>query len=435
MDHIDLLTDPAWRRLPAPSPWRGSAPTLPRRAAHIANDPHPLAAVLMLLGAFFTGYQALRIGEVNFTLSDAFLSLAFVFCLYQGQITPTPFGSFTPLWLAALILILTGLFIGTLTNGIMLRWTIVCGQYLLGYLLLPMMLMYQPAPFVRRLIAAFILGITVMEVVGIIASMMLNHVEAAAIFSKEFISGNGRMASFASEPNWNGELIAFTSPMLVYAITRRILPSWTALLIGPLLAWALLLTASFTGFMATLISTALALLFSGPRQLATALVTFAVAATLFVASGAPVPSIFNKRVGEAIAQQDITEAGTFNGRVQLIRLAWEKSEETIFVGLGVEGFRKTNVIQQPVHNLFLLMLVDGSILSFAGLVMLVGLMLWLPLRMMARARLEAGVALASVMVFCIYTMCSPHMFARLNIIPVIFSLMPLYGRVMAITQK
>lgn len=381
----------------------------------------------MAFGAFLTGFQLLRLGPINFTVSDLMFMLAFAISLSRGQLTALPFGSVTPFWLAGLSMMLGGLFIGTLVNGDMVRWIIIASQYLTGFLILPMLLMAQPLWLARRLVAMFIFGMVVMESFGIAVSLTMTHAQAAAIFSEDFLAGNGRLSSFASEPNWNGSLIALTSPLLIYAYTSRLIPLWAVTIIAPILAWALLLSASFTGFAAAMIAMSITLLFIGARYFGGVLLVVGVAASIFVTSGAPLPSVFEKRVGTAISDGNIEEAGTYKGRVRLIKLAWQDSEHTLVVGLGVDQFRKTNVIQQPVHNLFLLMLVEGGFLSISGLLLLIALLLWMPLSRFRYHRAAAGVALSVITVFIIYSQSSPHMFSRMMIVPVLLSLMILYG--------
>ena len=380
----------------------------------------------MALGAFLTGYQLLRLGPINFTLSDLMFVLAFAISLSRGQITALPFGTVTPWWLTGIAMMLGGLFIGTLFNGDLVRWIVIACQYATGFLILPMLLMAQPLRIARRLIAMFILGMVVMESFGIIASLTMTHAQAAAIFSEDFLAGNGRLSSFASEPNWNGSLIALTAPLLIYAYISRLIPLWAVTIIAPILAWALMLSASFTGFAAAMIAMSITLLFIGARYLGGVLLVAGVAASIFVASGAPLPSIFEKRVGSAISNGDIEEAGTYKGRVRLIKLAWQDSEHTLIVGLGVDKFRTTNAIKQPVHNLPLLMLVEGGLLALSGLLLLIVLLLWMPISRLATHRAEAGVALSVVTVFIIYAQSSPHMFSRMMIVPVLLALMILF---------
>lgn len=399
------------------------------------RGPPAMAIPFLVFGAFFAGYQLLRIGDINFTIADLMFALAFAICLARGQLTAIPFGQITSLWYFGLAMMLGGLFIGTVFHGDMLRWIIIACQYLTGFLLLPMLLMAQPLSVARRMTAAFIAGIVAMEIFGIAISLTMTHHEAAAIFSDEFVAGNGRLSSFAAEPNWNGAIIAFTAPLLIYAYVTRLIPAWLVAIMVPILGWALMLSASFTGFAATMVALSITLLFLGLRYLGGMLVIAALAAALFFASGAPVPAVFEKRVGNAISDGDLAEAGTYKGRVKLIRQAWHTADDTLIVGLGADQFRTTNEIRQPVHNLYLLMLTEGGLLSLTGLLTLVFLLLWAPLSRLGQTRMEAGVTLAVVAVFIIYSQSSPHMFSRLIIVPVLLSLMILYGSMPRLPQR
>jgi len=394
-----------------------------------------LAAPLMAIGAFFTGYQALRIGPINLTLSDIAFASAFAICAWRGRLTSRPFGGFTSVYIAGLTLILGGLMIGTAVHGDMTRWVVISSQYLFGYLLLPMMFLNQPRWLAHRIVICFLVGMALLEASGIVASLTMDHARASRYLSQEFISGNGRVSSFAAEPNWNGQLISMAFPLLIYCYAKRLISLLLFITIAVLLAWGLLLCASFAGFIAAVITVSITLLFAGIRRIAAALVIIAVAGSIYVASGAPMPAAFEKRVAGAISEADLDSAGTYAGRVKLIRLAWETSEDTMLLGLGVEGFRKTNDIQQPVHNLFLLLLVDGGFMSLLGLCVLVGTLVWTPLPFLAQNRLGVGTALALIAAFLIYTQSNPHMFSRLNINPVMFSLLLLYVGDGRVTRK
>ena len=407
-----------------------AAAELPRFSDRAAGEAAPLrtglAIPFILLGAFLTGYQAFRIGDINVTLADLAFGAALGICIWNGQITTRPFRVMTPLWLISLALIFTGLLIGSVVNGELVRWAVVSVQYLFGYLFLPAMLLAQPALLARKIVLAFILGMVVLETFGIVVSLTMDHAQATSMFTAEFISGNGRVSSFAAEPNWNGQLIAMTFPLLICSFAKRMLPLWGFVVAALILVWGLLLCASFTGFVATCISVAITLLFIGIRHFLAALALVIFAASLYFAGGGALPVVFEKRVAGALVEGDIEEAGTFTGRVQLVRLAWEDAENTILIGHGVDGFRKTNDIQQPVHNLFLLMLVDGGFLSFLGLGLMAVALVGMPLVHRSASGTARGAALAVVVVFLIYTQSNPQMFSRLNISPVIFALILLY---------
>lgn len=383
---------------------------------------------LLLLAAFFASYHVFRLGEANLTFSDICLLAATLLYGAQHRVTGLPFGSLTPLWLVSLGLMLGGLFLGSAINGEMSRWAIVSAQYLVAFLLLPMVFLAQERRFIRLLTAAFVLGVAVMQAIAAFVAMWVPRATANALLGTGFLSGSGRTVAFVGDANWNGAMIAVALPLCIYCIKTRVLPRAVGIPAMVVMAWGLLLCASFTGFAAAGISTALVLLFMGWRFSASMLGLFAVASLVLVQTGAPLPEIFEKRVGQAVATGDIASAGTFGGRASLVEEALELTRQTTVVGIGVDQFRVRSLTQQPVHNLFLLIWTEGGLVALAGLVGVMIIIFALAMLSMRSAPLESGAALAAASVFLIYSMASPHMFARLHAIPLMLSLALIYGR-------
>ena len=242
-DRIDLLLaqEPA-----------GSRDIGPYLHAGITRRSGPMIAVRVLLSAaaFLSAYQLLRVSAQNITLSDAALLMAFVLLVTQGAVSAMPFGLFTPLWFGAVGTMLGGLFLSSLLNGDLLRWMIIALQYMVAYLLLPMVVMSQPRNFIKRMAALFVVGVAVLEASGILASFVMSANDASSLFGIGFLAGNGRMGSFVGEANWNGAMIAFAVSILMYVIHERLLPLPVGIACGIALLWGLLMSASFTGFAA-----------------------------------------------------------------------------------------------------------------------------------------------------------------------------------------
>lgn len=393
------------------------------------------ADILLTLALFFASYHSFRFGNINLTFSDICFLAATLIYSAQHRVTALPFGSVTALWLVSLGLMLGGLFLGSMVNGDMLRWTIVSAQYVVAFLLIPMVLLAQDQQFIRRLTATFVLGVAAMQALAVAVTLWVPKQTASAILGPEFISGSGRVVAFVGDANWNGAMIAFSLPLCIYCIKSKVLPGVVAVPVLAVLAWGLLLCASFTGFAAAGVSTAIMLLFMGWRFSAILLGLFAAASLVFLTTGAPLPDAFQKRVGTAMSTGDIASAGTYPGRIDLIEEAWDVADETMLIGLGVDQFRNKSVIGQPVHNLYLLMLTEGGLIALAGLLGMILLMLVLSITNLRFLPLESGTSLAVIIVFLIYSMASPHMFARLHVIPVMLGLGLLYGITSPARQK
>lgn len=384
--------------------------------------------ILLGIAAFFAAYHLVRLGDFNFTLADMALCLALGIATWRGELNLNPFAAFTPLWYAALAMMLGGIFLGSIVNGDVSRWLVIALQYMVAFLMLPAILTSESQGFLRRLIIVFLLGVTVIQILGGLAWLMFDRSQLVGIFGPEFIAGNGRVASFAGESNWNGAMIAFALPMLIYGVAQRLVPMLAAVVIALLLCWGLILAASFTGVAAAFISSSIMLSMAGRRAIGAA-IGFAAVASALVASGiVPMPQVFQDRVGGAISSGDMEQAGTYTERAELIEEAWGYVEDYGIVGMGADQFREHSPTQQPVHNLYMLMWTEGGIFALVGLLMLHAMMIIMALGQFNRSRPEALMALAIIAVFSIYTMASPHMFHRMWAMPLMLVLGQMFAK-------
>ncbi|MGB3711951.1 MAG: O-antigen ligase family protein [Erythrobacter sp.] len=400
--------------------------------AHARNAPFdPIGAspatgrflrILLMLAVFFCGYAELRVGGINLTLSDILLSIAMVVLLYRGMIERQPFGKLTPFWFLGLGLMLLGLLIGSVVNGSVDRWVIVGAQYLFAFLLVPMVIMGQPAALTRMFPALFVLGVTISQLIGVSASLLFEPQDIIAVMGTDFVTGNGRVGALSGGPNANGALIAFALPMLLYSVQNRTMPLWIGIVCGVILFWGSLATGSFTGFAASMIALGIFLAVSGIWLFIRAAILGAIVLGLFLASDLPVPTVFEERVAGALTTGDLNQAGTYTGRAELIDEAWEMADDNVLVGLGVDQFRQKSSYGAPVHELHLLVWNEGGIVGFAGLVILLLTMVASGVAALSRMRSEGAMILAVVAVFNVYTVSIPHMYARTWVLPVLLAM-------------
>ena len=104
----------------------------------------------------------------------------------------------------------------------------------------------------------------------------------------------------------------------------------------------------------------------GLRYVVRVALVVAVAAGLFIASGAPLPETFQERVGGAVGSGDLSQAGTFVNRSELIEEAWTFAEGNILIGMGVDRYRELSNHDNPVHNLYLLIWNEGAASPFSA---------------------------------------------------------------------
>jgi len=397
-------------------------PLMPAGYNDIRSSASAVTAPLLTVAVLFSCCHLWRVGAINVTFSDTlFITVVFIE-LSLARLNGRPLGVLTPLWLLSLLLMLAGLFIGSFVNGDMTRWLIVAVQYLFSYMLLPMLLI-RDRKTIERLILAFIIGVVAMESLGIATYYLVDGYEQAkALFGEDFITGGRRLGALAGDSNWNGIIIALTLPFVIYAGSKPLIPRAAALAAVLILMWALTLAASFTGFASAIIAM-LVITIAGRLRPSPKLVLLGglVAVGLFF-SGYQPPEIFAKRVAPAFESGSLENAGTYDDRAELIKEAWALAEDTTLAGVGVDQYRKLSVFGQPVHNMYMLQLTEGGILALAGWLGLVLSLLLVPITHRRRSRLEAALGFSVMAVFLIFTMASPHMYARFLIVPVVLSL-------------
>lgn len=405
----------------------GVSPPHPRRTGSFKNRDR-IFRPLLLTGVFLSSWILLRLGSMNVTVSDIALMLCLAMVAYQGRLNLMPFGPLTPFWVAALTLMLGGLFVSSVVNGDPLRWANVAIQYTMAYLLIPILLMGQERRLTQLLPVFFVLGTTLSEAIGITATFFFTMQDTIDYLGDGFITGNQRLGSMAGQPNPNGAVIAFSLPMLIYTLIKGSMPKLLGLVCGVTLLWGLMLSASFTGFFASMTAIGVTLALIGIRHLVRLGLVLAVAAGLFFASGAPLPKAFQERVGGAVETGDISQAGTFLNRSELIAEAWGFAEGTAVIGMGVDRYRELSHHDNPVHNLYLLIWNEGGAIAFLGLVGLLAMLCIFAIGGLTRSREAGGMACAVVIVFLIYTASYPHMYSRMWVVPVVVALGVIYGR-------
>lgn len=409
----------------------GAAPrtlAVPRSAAVHADIWSRIPRVCLLVAVFFSGWILLRVGSINLTFSDVAFLASLVLVAMQGRLNVVPFGPLTPFWVAGLTMMLGGLFVSSIVNGDPMRWANVAIQYIVAYLFIPLLLMQQEERLTRILPVMFVLGTTLSEAIGIASTFVFTFHDTVDLLGDGFITGNNRLGAMAGQPNPNGAVIAFSLPMLVYSVFKGTMPWLGGLACGIILLWGLMLSASFTGFSASVLALTITLAVMGLRYVVRVALVVAVAAGLFIASGAPLPETFQERVGGAVGSGDLSQAGTFVNRSELIEEAWTFAEGNILIGMGVDRYRELSHHDNPVHNLYLLIWNEGGSIAFIGLIMLLSLLCILAAGGLRRGRAEGAMACAVVIVFLIYTASYPHMYSRMWLMPIMVALSVIYWR-------
>jgi O-antigen ligase len=402
---------------PSPS-WAIGTDAALLRAGRAETPATRFAMVGLAGGVFFAAYLSWRPFELLFTLSDALFCMAAVGLAIGNNLNLRPFGALTPWWLFAYVTMVSGLLVGTIANGEPFRWSIAAGQYAFAMIVVPCLLIGHGAERTVWLAKIMLAGVVAMELFGIAVYFLSSGgYEDHQKLGLDFISGARRLGAFPGDANWNGAYIAMCLPFVVYLRGKRQIPGWVALLVAAVLIEALLLAASVTAILSASIAVAAILLVGGRRLPIWPVVAGIAGFAAYLALGLPLPQAFGTRVAPAI-DRGIDSAGTFSGRYDLMREAWQMVGDTTFVGLGFDQFRQFSAHGAPVHNMYLLLWSEGGTLALFGWLAMLGMLVASAISVMRHDRMTAALALSVVAVFAVSSNASPHMYARLWMVPV-----------------
>jgi hypothetical protein len=374
-------------------------------------------------GVFFAAYLFWRPFEILLTFSDGLFLVAAVCLIVAGTLQLRPLGAFMPWWIIAFIVMVAGLLLGTIANGEPLRWSVAAAQYGFAMLVLPCLLVGHGPDRTVWLAKAMLAGVVAMELFGILVYFLSTGGYAEhQQFGKDFISGARRLGAFAGDANWNGAYAAMSLPFVIYLHARRQVPGWLATLAAAVLVEALLLAASVSAIASAIIGVIAMLAVGGQRlpKWPFALVALGVAA--YFGSGQPLPQAFSTRIVPALDSGNLGKAGTFADRFDLMREAWAMAGDTTLVGIGFDQYRLASPHGAPVHNMYLLLWTEGGVLALFGWLAMLAILIATALVAMRRDRLTAALALSVITVFIVASTGSPHMYARLWMVPVAMSL-------------
>ena len=302
-----------------------------------------LERILVSAAVFLSLFPSWRFRPFFFTASDLVFCFSLLALLLTRGLPRAPFGALTLYWFAGLGLLMAALMSSTLINGAPTRGLIVVGQYLFSFVLLPLVIMGRDRESTIGLVRVFAAGVFVAN----FASIVLYY--SGYTGDHLFVTGNGRLGSFAGGPNGNAQMIALACPLVIYLwLAGRIATYYAAALLLTLMV-ALILTSSNNGIGLTILGTsALFIVLRDLRYLARAAAGVAVCVVLVMVWGSYwLPATFEQRVLGAVRSGSIEEAGSFEDRMALMEEAMEMVDETMLVGLGVDQYRVISQYSRP----------------------------------------------------------------------------------------
>lgn len=406
-----------------------TATPLPRVRLAGALDAHtgPVAfrigMAALMVAVFLAPYLTWRPFDLMFTISDALFCLAALFLSSSHSIATRPFGALTPWWLLAFVTMMSGLLVGSIVNGEPLRWAIAAAQYAFALVVLPFLIIGHGIERTYRLARAMLAGVVAMEAFGIAVYFLSSGTfEDHQRLGQEFITGSRRLAVFLTDANWNGAYIAMSLPFILFLHAKRQLAGWQALVAGAVLVEALLLAASVSALSCAILGVTAMLVVGGRRLNIWPLVAGLAGIGIYFAAGGPLPQAFGNRIAPALDSGNISAAGTFSDRFGLMQEAWQMVGDTMLLGLGVDQYRVVSASGAPVHNMYLLLWTEGGLVTLLGWLMLLAILIAAATQAFRRDRMTAALALSVITVLVVSSNASPHMYARMWMVPVMVAM-------------
>ena len=389
------------------------------------NGRVPIAVVLaVLLSSYLTWRPA---EDILFTVSDGLFLIGFVQLALMGALPLQPFRVLTVFWLAGFALLVGGLLVGSLASPDPSRWLIVAAQYLFAWVVLPMILLGRGPDATATMLKAFVWGVAAMNLFGALVYFTYTGTfeEARELFGLDFLSGGRRLGAFASDANWNGAVLSMAVPAALFLNARQKVGMVATIATVAILFFGVILSASFTAFVGCIVAVIIFVVVGGvlprPRSALASAGAMIVLGFVLYKRGVALPSPFVTRVGNAVSSGDIAEAGTFEGRWDLIVEAWQIVERHMLVGLGADQYRVVSALKAPVHNMYLLLWAEGGLLSLAGWIMMMAVLLIAAAKAYSLDRVATALTLSVAINFLIASTASPHMYARLWAVPVLLA--------------
>lgn len=378
-----------------------------------------------MTAVFLAPFISIRLPNIYITASDVLFLISLLMRLRMG-VPLRVLGAGHSLWLLGLILLSGGLYLGSLLNGDPIRGLVVTLQYQFSYLLLPLAVLGRPLDQALKLVKCGAVSVVILCLVGFAFYLVGYSSNYEEHF--EFVTGNGRLASFTDSANGLGGLIVMALPLLGFLALARLVSVFTAILYLSIMIVALVLTASNTGLITAAVCVAVFLLVHRNFRLLLFSTTLGSAGWFAILNWGQyfLPETFQKRVMTALLSGDVNQLGTFGSRYDLMVEATGMLDKHLIVGLGADQYRLVSMYDLPVHNMYLLLSNEGGMFALLG---------WLLLQAGALAAVFAArhrpygqlalcTTITMIAVILTFGFASSHIYARYLILPLLLALSP-----------
>lgn len=378
-------------------------------------------AFLLTAGAvFLSPYNVLRHPSVYFTAADVAMLLAFLALFIGGRLPVVPFGQLTFVWNAGFLAIVGGMVIGGIASRQLVQSADVLMQYAFAMVVLPWVLCGRSFAQTQRLLLLWVVSMVIVVLHGIYL------MEFASDPPPEMVSPSGRLRGVLERETELGALAALAVVLTMHLSAERVISLVTGLLFSSILVYGIILTASNTGILALAggLLPFTVLHRSARHYAAVSLLCILALVALRIGGEALLSETFMRRVAGALTSGDLDQAGTFSDRLDLTLEGWRAAADHVFIGLGADGFRLISSHGQPVHNTYVLLLVEGGVLSLSGLCTIIGAIAIQGSTLLAMRRTQGlgAVTVAVAVLFAMVLSTFAHIYARFYFVPLVLVL-------------
>jgi O-antigen ligase len=374
----------------------------------------------LMLAVFLAPLREFRPTDIAITFSDLIFCLAFILLLIRRRLTIAPLQDFTPFWVAAILLLIFGLFASSVVNGSPENSLVVCTQYFFAYAIVPFIIIHSDPERALALIKVYVFSSFFVVVCGLV------FYATGFDGNQTFITGSGRLVSFTGNPNNLASQISLSMPLLLYLWFSRSLSGLFCLIAFACLVVGLILTSSNGGLLSTAVAIGCFLLLAGNfRWMAQGMILVAIAVLTVATVGYDyLPEVFRERVLQGLQSGSIDQFGTYQDRLAIIGEALEALDNSLILGIGADQYREFSYWKYPVHNQYLLVWVEGGLLAIIGWLLILVTIAMVGVRGYQQPIGGQGAALvlSIAIVYALIANTTTHLYARFWILPALLAM-------------
>jgi O-antigen ligase len=321
---------------------------------------------VLVAAIFLVSFLSIHVPDILFTLSDAlFLFLFIGNWRKKADLLPNKF--LKQVWNLAVFLFFLGFLISSF-NSDFIRFITLIIQYLFCFLVLSSVitnLVKNDIDYLFLLIKSYVAGIATVSLIGIILYFFFPDISI-----NYSTSALRRMGSLMYNPNQLASNIATAFLFLLFLIERKkVNLAFKAFCMFCLLL-GMALTSSFGGILALLSGTIVFFIIGKNRAVVLNLIVVGIVSIIVFSFFIPLPEVFSERVINNLKATDVADLGSYEARVKLAEKAWDFISANPITGVGADNFIEASHMHNDVHNGYILIWVEGGILSIFGLILI-----------------------------------------------------------------